>query len=171
MEKSLVLVYTGCGKGKTSACVGQSIRALGQGFNLAFIQFMKRNQEAGEQLMLEKLLGENFFAAGLGFFRNEDDRQKHRDAAKKGLAWVHERISHMDMIILDESLYALHAGLIEQLELEHIITKSYECKTHLVLSGRNAPQWLIEKAHLVTDMQEIKHPWKQGIKASKGIEY
>ncbi len=171
MEKSLILIYTGNGKGKTSACVGQSIRAIGQGLQVAFLQFMKRNQEAGEQLMLEKLLGENFLAAGLGFFRNEDERKAHRQAALDGLAWAHERLVKMDMIILDESLYALHANLLEQQEIEHMLHMASECKTHLVLSGRNAPQWLMDRAHLVTEMQEIKHPWKQGIKASKGIEF
>ncbi len=171
MEKSLVLVYTGNGKGKTSACVGQSIRAIGQGMQVSFLQFMKRNQEAGEQVMLQKLLEENFYAAGLGFFRKEEERKEHRQAALNGLKWAYERIDKMDMLILDESLYALDAGLIEQHEVEHIIIKACECNTHLVLSGRNAPQWLIDKAHLVTEMQEIKHPWQQGIKASKGIEY
>ncbi len=171
MEKSLVLIYTGNGKGKTSACVGQSIRALGQGLKVSFVQFMKRNQEAGEQVMLKQLLGDDFFASGLGFFRNEDERSKHRQAALNGLSFVYERLETMHMLILDESLYALDAKLLMQEEVENLLIKSKEYKTHIVFSGRNAPKWLMDKADLVTEMQEIKHPWQQGIKASKGIEY
>ncbi len=171
MEQSLILVYTGNGKGKTSACVGQAVRAMGQGLKLAFVQFMKRDEQAGEQQMLHKLLGENFFAGGLGFFRNEEERPPHREAAINALAWVSARIKDMDMLILDESLYALHAGLLDKTEIEALVLKAKEHKTHLVFSGRNAPDWLVQMAHLVTEMGEIKHPWQQGIKASKGIEY
>ncbi len=171
MEQSLILIYTGNGKGKTSACVGQAIRAIGQDFKLAFVQFMKRDEQAGEQKMLKTLLGDNFFVGGLGFFRKEEERPKHREAALNTLEWLTNRVASMDMLILDESLYALHADLLKQEEIESLIALAAEHKTHLVFSGRNAPEWLILIAHLVTEMGEIKHPWQQGIKASKGIEY
>ncbi len=171
MEQSLVLIYTGDGKGKTSACVGQAIRGMGQGLKLCFVQFMKRDEQAGEQKMLHDLLHENFFVGGLGFFRNDDERAIHREAALKTLAFANERVEKVDMLILDESIYALNAGLLKKEEIENIVAKASEHNTHIVLSGRAAPDWLVQIAHLVTQMQEIKHPWKQGIKASKGIEF
>jgi cob(I)alamin adenosyltransferase len=77
----MILIYTGNGKGKTSACVGQALRALGQGLRVAFGQFMKKEGVGGEQLVLAQLLGEKFRAGGLGFLRVEEDRPKHREAA------------------------------------------------------------------------------------------
>ncbi len=171
MAQSLILIYTGNGKGKTSACVGQAIRAMGQGLRLAFVQFMKRDDQAGEQKMLRDLLAEKFFAGGEGFFRHEEDRSKHRAATLETLNWAKQQVQHVDMLILDESLYALHAGLLMQEEVEEIIISARESNTHLIFSGRNAPEWLVQVAHLVTEMKEVKHPWQQGIKASKGIEY
>ncbi len=167
----MLLVYTGDGKGKTTACVGQAVRALGQGLRVAFAQCMKRDEKAGEQQMLHKLLGELFYVGGLGFFRNEDERPKHREAALTTLAWAKARLPQLDMLILDESLYALKAQLIHEDELMQLITAAQEHEVHVVLSGRGAPPWLLEQAHLVTQMQEIKHPWKQGIPATKGIEF
>ncbi len=171
MEKNLILVYTGNGKGKTSACLGQCLRALGQNLNVAFAQFMKRDEQAGEQVMLHKLLGANFFVGGIGFFRQESERALHREAALNTLSWLCTHIVSMDMLILDESLYALHAKLLEKSEIENLMQLACTHNTHLVFSGRNAPSWLIEQAHLVSEIQEIKHPWQQGIKASKGIEF
>ena len=167
----MILVYTGDGKGKTSACVGQTVRAMGQGMTVAFGQFMKRAGQAGEQAMLAKLLGENFFAGGLGFLRNEADRPAHREAALRVLEWAREQLAQVDMLVLDEALYALSAGILERQELEQLMAVARERKRHLVFSGRNAPDWLIEAADLVTSMTEIKHPWRMGVKAAPGIEF
>ena len=86
------LVYTGDGKGKTSACVGQTVRALGQNMTVAFGQFMKRDGQAGEQAMLAKLLDEHFLAGGLGFLRNDADRPAHRQAALRVLEWARAQL-------------------------------------------------------------------------------
>ncbi len=167
----MLLIYTGDGKGKTSACVGQAIRALGQELKVAFAQCMKQDKKAGEQQILHSLLGDLFYVGGLGFFRDKSQKEAHRQAALTTLAWAKEQLEHVDMLILDESLYALRAELITQVELTQLIELAAEKNAHLVLSGRGAPEWLIDMAHLVTQMHEIKHPWKQGIEASKGIEF
>ncbi|MEZ0574971.1 cob(I)yrinic acid a,c-diamide adenosyltransferase [Halodesulfovibrio aestuarii] len=167
----MILVNTGNGKGKTTASVGQAIRALGQEHTVAFGQFMKRDSQAGEQYMLHKLLGNLFFAPGDGFLTKPEQFAKHRATSEKLIWWAKERILDVDMLILDEVLYALSAKLITREELEEIIALARNNDTHLVLSGRNAPKWLIDEADLVTEMTEIKHHYKAGIPAQKGIEF
>ncbi len=182
MGQALIIVYTGNGKGKTSASVGQAIRALGHGFDVLFVQFMKGEDKAAEQTMLRSLLNDNFYVGGLGFFRDEKERPKHVHAAIQTLQMVMQRLEYLapaehkesrslHMIVLDEILYALHAQLLTQDEVETLLDAAQKKGVHVVLSGRYAPEWLIAKAHLVTELQEIKHPWKQGIKAQKGIEF
>ena len=167
----MILVYNGDGKGKTSACVGQAVRAMGQNLVVAFGQFMKRDGQAGEQAMLAKLLGERFFAGGLGFLRTDAERPAHREAALRVLGWAREQLEQADMLVLDETLYALSAGILEQQELEELIAQARAGNCHLVLSGRSAPEWLVDAADLVTSMTEIKHPWRTGVKAAPGIEF
>lgn len=167
----MLLIYTGDGKGKTCACVGQAVRALGQGLSVAFGQFMKRHGQAGEQRMLAQWLGDRFLAGGEGFLRRKEDRPAHRAAALRVLAWAREQLSSADMLILDETLYALGAGILEREEVESLLAEARAQNRHLVLSGRNAPDWLIEAADLVTEMGEIKHPWRAGVKAAPGIEF
>lgn len=167
----MIIVYTGNGKGKTSASVGQTIRALGQDIPVAFAQFMKKDQQAGEQKMLARLLGENFLAGGRGFLRKPEERPVHREAALATFAWAVARLPQVGMLVLDESLYALHAEILTRAEIEDLLDKAHEHDCHVVLSGRNIPDWLQERADLVTEMGEIKHPWQQGIPATVGIEF
>ena len=167
----MILIYTGNGKGKTSASVGQTVRAVGQGMKVAFGQFMKRNGQAGEQVVLTTLLGDLFFNSGAGFFRKESERETHRQAAEPLIAWALNQLDVVDMLVLDEALYALGSGLITKDELESIVLKAQEKDVHLVLSGRGVPDWLAEQAHLITEMGEVKHPFNSGHKATKGIEF
>lgn len=167
----MLIVYTGNGKGKTSASVGQAMRAQGHGLKVAFGQFMKRSGQAGEQKVLRDILGEGFIASGRGFFRKESERAAHTEAARDLLAWAAARIHSVDLLVLDESLYALGHGLISSGELEEIINACEEKGVYLVLSGRGAPDWLLDRADLVTEMSERKHPLSQGISALRGIEF
>lgn len=167
----MILVYTGEGKGKTSACVGQALRALGQGMAVAFGQFMKRDCGAGEQQMLGQLLGARFRAGGLGFLHHEEERPAHRAAAAKLMDWAREQSEEVDMLILDEALYALGAGILTREELAPLLARAAGGDRHLVLSGRGLPDWLADAADLVTEMQERKHPWRRGIPACRGIEF
>lgn len=169
----MLLIYTGDGKGKTSASVGQAVRAYGAGLVVAFAQFMKRDVKAGEQQVLRMLLGEAFYAGGLGFYRDKSKKAAHRAAAEDVLRWVHERMESggVELLVLDEALYALGAELLKKEELESIIAWSLGHGCHLVLSGRGLPDWLREEADLVTEMKLIKHPYEKGIKAQRGIEF
>ena len=167
----MILVYTGNGKGKTSACVGQAVRAHGQGLRVAFGQFMKRPDQAGEQSVLQSLFQDRFLACGGGFFRKEEDRPRHREAALELLTWAHSQAVDADMLILDEALYALGSGLVTREELEGLIDMARQRPFHLVLSGRGMPEWLLEAADLVTEMGEVKHPFQSGIAAGRGIEF
>lgn len=167
----MILVYTGNGKGKTSATVGQAIRAYGNGMPLCFVQFMKSNVQAGEQIALQNLLQDNFYIGGIGFFRNETEREKHRQAVLDCLAWLEQKKEQAVMLCCDEILYAYHAKLISREEIENLVNYCNAHQKHLVLSGRYAPDWLITQADIVSEIQEIKHACTKGVKAQKGIEF
>jgi cob(I)alamin adenosyltransferase len=167
----VLIVYTGNGKGKTTACVGQAVRALGQGLTVAFGQFMKKDGQAGEQRMLSDLLGERFLASGAGFFRDADFAE-HRRKAEALLAWAGERLEQgVDMLILDEALYALNHNLLQEDEVRGLVRRCREIGCHLVLSGRGAPDWLTDMADIVSSVTEVKHIYAQGGKARRGIEF
>ena len=168
---TMILIYTGNGKGKSSACVGQAIRAIGQGLGVAFLQFMKKEGVAGEQLVLYQLLGERFRAGGRGFLRVEEDRPEHREAALSALRWAFDALPHIDMLVLDEILYALGAGILLPEEVRGLVYEARRYNVHLVLSGRGLPEWLEEEADIITEMEERKHPWQQGHAATRGIEF
>ena len=170
----MLLLYTGPGKGKTSACVGQCLRALGQGMTVAFGQFMKRDAQAGEQHMLHQLLGPRFYAGGIGFFRDESQREAQRAAAGEVLAWAQAQLAAKpapDMLILDEACNALGHGLLTRQDVEEVCALCRGAGCHLVLSGRSAPDWLEAAADLVTRMDEVKHPYRAGVAAQRGIEF
>lgn len=167
----MLLIYTGDGKGKTSACVGQAIRALGQNMDVVFGQFMKKDDQAGEQRMLKKLLPGRFLASGAGFYRRANF-DTHRAKALELLDWVAGQLDkHPDMLILDETLYALGHELITETEIRTLVTRCAAQNCHLVLSGRGAPTWLVKLADIVSDMNEIKHIHAQGGTAQPGIEF
>jgi cob(I)alamin adenosyltransferase len=171
----MLLVYTGEGKGKTTAAVGQTLRALGQGLGVAFCQFMKRPGQAGEQTMLQQLLHDGFRAGGKGFLRPGDDPEPHRRTAGETLDWCLDRLVNraprVEMLVLDEALYALGAALLSRQDLERVMDKARDLGVHLVLTGRGLPPWLEERADLVTEMRAVKHPYAQGIPAARGIEF
>lgn len=168
----MLLIYTGNGKGKTSACVGQAVRALGQGLRVAFGQFMKRADQAGEQKILAQLLGAGFCACGAGFYRDKTDYPRHRAGVDELLDWVRARREEgLDMLILDEALYAVGAGLLTAEELLGLVDACAALDCHVVLSGRGAPDWLVERADIVSEIGEIKHVHSLGGKARPGIEF
>lgn len=168
----MLLIYTGNGKGKTCACVGQAMRALGQGLQVAFGQFMKKNGLAGEQKILAQLLEKRFTALGAGFYRDPQEFSKHQHKALELLRWAEAHLDQgLNMLILDEALYALGHGLISPAELQNLIDRCQKQPCHLVLSGRGAPDWLIEQADIVSDITEVRHIYTQGGQACPGIEF
>lgn len=167
----MLVVYTGDGKGKTSACVGQAIRALGQDMQVAFGQFIKRAEQGGEQKMLASLLKDRYLALGPGFFLKEEQREQQRTVALALLDWAKAQMPEVDMLILDEAVYALGYHFITEEELCALIEAAAASKVHLILSGRNAPEWLIQKADIVSEIHPVKHVYQKGGGATKGIEY
>lgn len=169
---SNVQVYTGEGKGKTTAAVGLAVRAAGQGLRVVFVQFLK-NCESGELRILEGI--ENieciYIASCEGFFYQLDSGQKAqlRKNVKHELASLRGCLNTVDLLILDEAMAALSCGILTMDELLQIIDN--RGNTEIVLTGRDVPGQIIERAHLVTQMQSIKHYFKQGQCARKGIEY
>lgn len=120
----------------------------------------------------EKIAGRISVGKTLFFEKyNEENRALHRDAALRTLEWATRHLDGLFMMLLDEVLYALQLGLLERRELENFLVQGKQKQVHLVLSGRALPSWLEDMADLVTEMREIKHPWRKGIKAQPGIEF
>jgi cob(I)alamin adenosyltransferase len=162
----MIHVYTGNGKGKTTAAFGLALRALGNGMKVFIVQFMKGG-ESGEVRAIKRFENVSILLSGTGRFlppAKEEDYEK----AREGLEAAKEAIKTYDMVILDEINVAVHFGLIEVEELLDIIRKA-ECE--VVLTGRYADRRLIEVADYVTIFQELKHPYMKGVKARKGIEF
>lgn len=168
----MLIVYTGNGKGKTSASVGQAVRAKGQNLTVRFAQFLKHDKIAGEQIILQSVLDKNaFFAGGCGFYTNEREKEAQRAAATEVISWAEEQVGSAQLLVLDEALYALGLDLITKEQLQHIINQCEVAGCHLVLSGRGLPDWLREVADTVSEIQEVKHAYQKGIKAQAGIEF
>ncbi|MEL7036819.1 MAG: cob(I)yrinic acid a,c-diamide adenosyltransferase [Cyanobacteria bacterium J06592_8] len=172
--KGLIIVNTGNGKGKTTAALGMVMRSLGHGYRVAIVQFIKGAWEPAEKAVLSRwpdLL--EFHAMGEGFTWETQDRD--RDIEKAQQAWEmalsYIRNTEFKLILLDEVNVAMKLGYLSvETVLAGLAEKSEE--THVILTGRGAPQALIEKADLVTEMTLIKHPFReQGVKAQPGIEY
>ncbi len=173
LEKGFVQVYTGNGKGKTSAAFGLALRAIGRGLNVYIIQFIKGGFDYGESYVINKLPNLTLKAFGRGKFVTEKPPKKEDvKLAQEAFALAEEIIKQgkHDIVILDEINVALDLNLIEIERVLELIKKKPE-HMELVLTGRYAPQEIIEKANLVTKMKEVKHPYNKGCKARKGIEY
>ena len=175
-EKGLVIVYTGNGKGKTTAALGMALRAIGYDHKVCMLQFIKGSWHYGE-MDSSKKLEPNFelIAVGKGFVGILDDnspREEHEKYAAEAVRICREKIfsEKYDVIILDEVNYAITLGLIDVQEIIKII-KEKPSDLDLVLTGRDVKEEIVELADLVTEMKEIKHPFKSGIKAKKGIDF
>ncbi len=170
-RKGLVIVHTGNGKGKTTAALGMAFRALGHGFKILMVQFIKGSWKYGELETAKKFENFELRPMGLGFVSTDGKvSEKDRRAAHEALSFAQARLGNYDMVILDEVIYAIGFGLINENEVLSLIDEKPE-RLHLVLTGRNAPEKIIARADLVTEMCEIKHPYQKGIKAQKGIEF
>jgi cob(I)alamin adenosyltransferase len=173
LEKGLVQVYTGNGKGKTSAAFGLALRATGRGLKVCIIQFIKGGFDYGELYVADKLPGLKLKAFGRGKFVSEKKPDKEDvDLAEEALKTAEEAVKsrEYDVIVLDEVNVALDLKLIRTERVLQLI-KEKPAQTELVLTGRKAPKEIIEAADLVTEMVEVKHPYNKGFKARKGIEY
>jgi cob(I)alamin adenosyltransferase len=172
----LLIVYTGDGKGKTSAALGMCVRAVGHGWKVCLIQFIKGTWKYGELQGIKRLEPEvELHVVGEGFVGIMDDTksiEEHRRAAQQGVSLAVEKLRSGEyrLVILDELNVAMKLGLVTKEEVQQIIDARSE-RQHLVITGRDAPDWLQEQADLVTEMREIKHPFRKGIPAQKGIDW
>ena len=173
IEKGLIIINTGKGKGKTTAAFGMIFRALGNKMNVAVVQFVKGQWLSGERAALEKFEDQvEIYKMGEGFTWETQDRVRDIDAAKN--AWKKSKELIFDeknqIVLLDELNIVLRYNY---LPLEEVLKtlKNKPEKTHVIITGRNAKEELIEIADLVTNMDLIKHPFRGGVKAQIGIEF
>ena len=175
-KSGLLHIYTGEGKGKTTAAIGLAVRAAGNGMKVLFVQFLKGGEESGE-LKVFKGLQDNIDVIRFDqrhpiFFKKGDTKEELTKAAKDALKLIDEKIKSgkYNLVILDEINNVVSQGWADVNELKDIIRKRPE-GLEIVLTGRGASEELIEMADYVTEMKAVKHPFKKGIKARKGIEY
>lgn len=190
----MLQVYTGNGKGKTTAAIGLAIRAIGAGMNVYIMQFMKSLAYSEQKVLQERFpeltlrtSGKPFFIAEEGnlskhsldklgenvvIFPKGKPPQDYVDLIREGFAKAAEALvsGEYGLVILDELNVALHFGLIGRDTVEELLNKVPE-NVELVLTGRCAPNWIIERADLVSEMKEVKHYYANGVEARKGVEY
>ncbi len=170
INRGLIQIYTGDGKGKTTAALGLAMRATGQGMRVGFIQFLK-SEPGGEHFFISRChafditqisTGDSFTAS----------REQLSEEAQRTLAYAEEQMlsGRYDLLILDEVFVAIHKGLITIQQVLDLLDKK-SASIELVLTGRHAPMEIVQRADLVTEMRMIKHPFNQGIAARCGIEY
>lgn len=183
-KDSVVVVYTGEGKGKTSASVGLFARALGRGWKVAYIQFVK-TWETGESKFIDKIREADVFGDSLYYFRGgkgfynagelsakDVSEEEHRKAAEETYQQAYERAvsGDYDLVICDEINNSVHDGLLSVKKLEKLL-KDRSAKTSICVTGRNFPKELLPLTDIATDMTKIKHHFDDKFLANKGIDY
>jgi cob(I)alamin adenosyltransferase len=168
----LLLVYTGQGKGKTTAALGLVFRALGRGLRVAVIQFIKGRWKTGERLFAETLPDLTFLVMGRGFTWESDDLSQDRTAAVAAWSRAAALIAAGEhrVVVLDELTYVVNYGFVPLAEVVEAL-RGRPPHVHVVVTGRHAPAALLEIADLVTEMQSLKHPFERGRKAEAGIDF
>jgi cob(I)alamin adenosyltransferase len=175
-DHGLLIVYTGDGKGKTTAALGLCLRAIGHGNKCLVLQFIKSDWEYGELKGVERLAPDvEIRPMGVGCFGKPGDetpREEHEKAAAEALRAAREAVQseRYDVIILDEINIAVHYKLIDIKDLMRMI-ENRPARVNLVLTGRYADHRVVKAADLVTNMQEVKHPYQKGMLSRKGIDY
>jgi cob(I)alamin adenosyltransferase len=172
----LLLVYTGQGKGKTTAALGLVFRALGRGMGVAVVQFIKGKWQTGERLFAETLAHTlprlTFLVMGRGFTWDSDDLSRDRAAAEAAWRAAAALIAagEHQVVVLDELTYVLNYGFVPVAEVIEAL-RARPAHVHVVVTGRNAPEALLAIADLITDMRSLKHPFEQGRKAQIGVDF
>ena len=171
-RQALVIVLTGQGKGKTTAALGVVLRAWGRGMKVVVLQFVKaRTANYGENRAAKKL-GIEMIPLGEGFTWLSKDVEKDKAAAREAWELARQKVGsgEYDLVVLDELTYPLTYGWIPVEEVIDVLTRR-PAGLHVIITGRDAPQELIDYADLVTEMREVKHPFQKGVKAQPGIEF
>jgi cob(I)alamin adenosyltransferase len=169
---SLVLVNTGDGKGKSTAAFGTAMRAVARGWRVAVIQFLKSGEWSVGEEKVGRQIGIDWWALGDGFTWDSEDMEESEAIAREAWSVAKEKISsgEYDMIILDEVTYPINWGWVDLDEVVAVIRDKPE-KVNLILTGRDAPEALIELADTVTEMRKVKHAYDRGVMARRGIDY
>ncbi|MEL7150968.1 MAG: cob(I)yrinic acid a,c-diamide adenosyltransferase [Pseudomonadota bacterium] len=174
-EKGLIIVHTGSGKGKSSSGFGMIMRCIAHDMPCAVVQFIKGTWETGEKTFLRERFAEEcrFFVSGEGFTWETQDRERDVAAAQNGWRIAKEQIldPEIQFVLLDEINIALRYEYLDIDEVVDFLLTEKPDMTHVCLTGRNAKPELIEAADLVTEMTLTKHPFKDGVKAQKGVEF
>ena len=173
IEKGLLIVHTGKGKGKSTAAMGLAVRAIGNGMKVGIVQFVKGVWETGERVVLDKFPELCVIKAmGEGFSWETQDRRRDIQAAENAWQMAKDMMDDesFDLIILDELNIPLRY---DNLDIDDVVKELQNRRQmlHVVVTGRNAKEPLLEAADLVTEMTMVKHPFRAGVKAQKGIEY
>ncbi|MGD1887259.1 MAG: cob(I)yrinic acid a,c-diamide adenosyltransferase [Cohaesibacteraceae bacterium] len=174
IEKGLLIVHTGKGKGKSTAAFGMVFRALGHGQRVGIVQFVKGKWETGERAVLERFSDlVTINTMGEGFTWETQDRQ--RDIAAAQAAWDKAKAlitgGEHKLVLLDELNIVLRYGYLDADSVVEFLRAEKPEDVHVVVTGRNAPEALVEAADLVTEMTMVKHPFRSGVKAQAGIEF
>lgn len=174
-EKGLIIVNTGPGKGKSSAGFGMIFRHIAHGMPCAVVQFIKGNTQTGERMLIEENFSHlcQFHTMGEGFTWETQDKERDIAAAKRAWEKAKELIldPEISMVLLDEINIAMRYDYIDVEEVVAFLRDHKPEMTHVVLTGRNAKEPLLELSDLATEMGQIKHPFRAGIKAQKGVEF
>lgn len=173
IEKGLVIVHTGKGKGKSTAAFGMVFRALGNGLRVGVVQFVKGKWGTGERVVLEKFSDQVSLATmGEGFTWETQDRQRDIEAATSAWEKAKEMImdESLDMVLCDELSIVLRYDYLPIDDILQTLKTKPQMK-HVIITGRNAKDELVDFADLVTEMTMVKHPFRSGVKAQIGIEY
>jgi cob(I)alamin adenosyltransferase len=173
--RGLILIFTGNGKGKTTAALGTALRAIGYGHRVAIIQFIKGTWKYGEMESLARIPEIELHRTGAGFYKIMDDKlpeEVHRQAAANGLQLAREKMKSglYQLVILDEINNAVKTGLLTVQDVLALLDEKPE-PLDLLLTGRDAAPEVVERADLVTEMREVKHPFQKGLLAKRGIDY
>ena len=174
-EKGLIIVHTGPGKGKSSSGFGMILRCIAHDMPCAVVQFIKGAWDTGERRLLTTHFADlcQFHAMGEGFTWETQDKSRDIAAAQAGWQKAKDLIRDpsIRMVLLDEINIALRYGYLQADEVVDFLLAEKPSLTHVVLTGRNAPDLLIEAADLVTEMALLKHPFRSGVKAQPGVEF
>lgn len=168
------LIFTGDGKGKTTAALGMALRMVGHGRRVLIVQFIKSDDSTGELKALGRMPGIELVQKGLGFIPRQEGetRERHRQVAVEALEFAHQALAvgGCDLVILDEICIAVSAGLIDEASVHAAVDAAHQ-DTCLIMTGRSAPQSFIERADTVTEMHCVKHGYRAGISAQQGVEF
>ena len=172
-EKGLLMVFTGPGKGKTTAAFGMALRAVGHDMRVGVVQFIKGARDSAERTVLSRFENVDFQTIGDGFTWLTQDRERDVVTAERAWAEAERMIGdpRCDLVILDELNPVLHYGYLDPARVLAVFS-ARRPDLHIVVTGRNAPEALVEQADLVSEIRAIKHPYReQGVKAQRGIEF